>query len=99
MIAHKAIQKKKREKRKEKRNIVFVCFFDNVQLPNNNQNDTNNKNFNTNTMWKDHIDSPQVSIGGGFRVVSIGSLSQRDCMAFEESFDNGNVRDCCTCLI
>ena len=44
-------------------------------------------------MWKDDIDSPQVPIGGGFRGVPIGSPSQADCMAFEESFDNGNVRD------
>ena len=39
-------------------------------------------------MWIDDIDSPQVSIGGGFRAVATGPLLQRHSMSIQESFDN-----------
>ena len=75
----------------------FYVFFNIEQLTRNTSSTRNDKNntkqsCNTHKMWKGDTDSPQVSIGGGFRGVSIGCSSPTDFMAIQETFDNRHVR-------
>ena len=68
-----------------------------IQLPTSDKNDKNKKNDNENrkptSMWRDDVDTPQTSMGGGFRGVPMGLSSQVHSMGFQEpSFDSGYVR-------